>query len=172
MCVSRIFVSGPNSLFLRWIQVVIHQSFCYPLQIACFLCQITCMGKYPLEIPRPSVVKGEGRCACEAHCAKLLGGVYSNGWGCSDRRETILAQDIYCSKPNPKSDSQSGSWLRKVLGTQALQCIREYNPTTVIATRPLTQPFTCKIGSSIFVAMSLLKVASAFLASNKLRIKN
>ena len=86
-------------------------------------------------------------------------------------RETILAQDIYCSKPNPKPDSQSGSWLRKVLGTQALQCIREYNPTTVIATRPLTQPFTCKIGSSIFVAMSLLKVASAFLASNKLRIK-
>ena len=68
-------------------------------------------------------------------------------------RDAILAQNVYYAKPNPEPDTHSGSFIFKGLGDQALQSTLEYYLATVIVTRLLTQPITCKIGSSSFEAM-------------------
>ena len=86
--------------------------------------------------------------------------VYLNGWICADVRDAILAQDIYCTNPDPKPGTQYGSWFHKGLGTQALRSTREYDLETKIVIRPLTQPLTCEMGSSIFESMFRLKVVS------------
>ena len=78
-------------------------------------------------------------------------GVYLNGWGCTGVRETILGQEIYCAKTNPKPGTQYGSRVGKELGTQATQSIQEYDLATTILIWMLTQALTCKIGSSIFL---------------------
>ena len=114
-----------------------------------------------LQIPScQSIMGGGGVCMRKARYMKLAVGVDLNGCGCAGMCENVLAQDIYCSKPNPKSGSQSGSRFRKGPGTQTMRIIREYYLATVIAIRPLTQPLTCEMGSFIFAAMIRLKVAS------------
>ena len=60
-------------------------------------------------------------------------------------RKTILAQEIYCAKPNTKPDSHYGSWVHKGLGIQAPRIIKEYNLATAISIWPLIQPLTCKM---------------------------
>ena len=83
---------------------------------------------------------GKGMCVCSVHgtcCAKLWIGVNSNEWFCAGVHAAILAWDIYFAKTNPEYDTQ-----------------------TKIEIRSLTQPLTFKMGSSIFMAMSKLKVAS------------
>ena len=128
--------------------------------MVCFLRQSTCLDIYPLDPPRPSVMIS-GRCyAHKAHCAKLAGGLDSNGWVFAGSRETILAREIYCAKPNLEPESQSGSWVCKGLGTQSPRSIREYDLANVIAIRSLTQPLTREMSSSILAAMIQLKVAS------------
>ena len=79
--------------------------------------------------------------------------------------KTILLKNVYCAKSNPEPDSQSGSRVHKGLETRALCSIWECTLVTAIAIWTLTQPLTCKIGSSIFAAMSRLKVASTTCAS-------
>ena len=102
-----------------------------------------------------------GRCCShEAHCAKLLGGVDSNGWGCTGVWKNLLAQESYCANLNPESNFQSVSRVRKGLGTRSPRNIRKYDLTTAISIRPLIQSLTCKMGSSIVLAMSWLKVES------------
>ena len=150
MCVSRIFVSIRNPWFLRQIMLITRQILRAPLQMACFLRRVP---------PRPSVMGGGVCCARKARCAKLVGGMDSNGWVCAGVRETILALNIYYSKPNTKPNSQSGSQVCKGLGNQALGSIGEYDLATLIVICPLTQPLKWRIGSSTFAVMSGLKVA-------------
>ena len=159
MFVSRIFISCQNTCSLRRIPVIIFRSLRAPLQMAFFLLRIPCLGTYLWVSSRPAVVGGGGLyCARKARCAKLLRGVYLNGWGCAGVCETILAWDIYCAKPNPKS--QSRYRVCKGLGTRAMRIAREYDLVTAIVIQPLTQPLTCEVGSSIFASMSWLKLAS------------
>ena len=66
-----------------------------------------------------------GCCARKEHCAKLEGGVDSNGWVCIDVCIHILARDIECAKPSPEPDSQYGSWVCEGLGTRAPWSILE-----------------------------------------------
>ena len=106
-----------------------------------------------------------GCCVREACCAKLVGGVDFNWWGCTGVHETILAREIYCVNPNPKNSSQYGSRVCKVPGTQYPQIIWDYDLATSIVIRPLTQTLTRKMDSSIFAAMSRLKVVSMTWAS-------
>ena len=79
--------------------------------------------------------------------------------------ETILAQNIYCTKHNPNPDSQFGSLVCKRLGTWAPHSTYKYYLTTVIAIQLLTQPLMCEMDSSILVATSWLKVVSTTWAS-------
>ena len=137
-----------------------HLSLRDPIQMACFLRLIPRLGTYPWSPSCPYVVGGGGCCAGKANLSKLGGGVDSNGWVCSGVRKNSLVQEIYCAKPNLKPDSQSGSRVHKGLGTRALQSIRETNLAITIVIRTLTKTLTCEIGSSIFVSMSWLKVAS------------
>ena len=69
-------------------------------------------------------------------------------------RDAILAQNNYCAKPNTEPDAQSGSQVRNVLEYQYPQSTLEYELATTIKIRPLTQPVTCEMGSSIFVAIT------------------
>ena len=60
---------------------------------------------------------------------------------------------------------QFGSRSCRGPGKRAPRIMRECDRATVIAIRSLTQPCTCEMGSSIFPAMSRLKVASSTRAS-------
>ena len=110
------------------------------------------MGLYPWFLLR-TFVREDG--------AKLEVGVDSNGWVSVGMRNAILAQNIYCAKPNLDPDAHSGSQVRKVLGDQAPWITLKYNLVTAIVIRPLTQNVTCEMGLSIFVSMSQLKATSA-----------
>ena len=112
----------------------------------------------------PSISRGGG-VVLRARSAKPVGGVDSNGWGCAGVWESILAQEIYFFKTYPKPYAQSGSWVFKGLGTWAPRSIWEYDLVTVFTIRPLIQPLTWEMGSSIFMAMSQLKVGSTTWAS-------
>ena len=124
------------------------------------------LSMYVLASALPSVYHGEWKMLCgqialrKAHSPKIRRGVGSNGWFCAGMRETMFAQEIYCANPNPEPNSHSISWVHKILAIQSLWSILEYDIMTVIVIRPLTPPLTCKICSSIFVAMSPLKVVS------------
>ena len=148
MCVSRVLFFCPNTWFLRQIPVIIRQSLRAPLQMACFLRQIPCLGAYLWMPSCPSIVRVERGCFTrEARCAKLVAVVDSNRWSWSGVCETILAWEIYCANPNPVPDSHSGSWVFKVIGTQSPRSIRYNDLASLILIRPLTQPLTCKMGS-------------------------
>ena len=56
-------------------------------------------------------------------------------------------------------------WSCRIMESQYPQIICEYDPATTIAIRPLIQPHTCEMGSSIFAAMSWLKFAITTKAS-------
>ena len=64
--------------------------------------------------------------------------------------QNYLGAKKYCANPNTAPDSQSSYSVRKGLGTQSPQSIREYNLATAIATRLLTKYFMCEMGFSIF----------------------
>ena len=95
----------------------------------------------------------------------LEGGVDLNGWVCAGVCDAILEQNIYCAKPNPETDTHSGSQVCKGLGAWSPQSNLDCDLATAIAIRPLTQLVACKMGSSILAAMSWLKVASTTSAS-------
>ena len=59
-------------------------------------------------------------------------------------------------KPNSQFDSR----VCKILETQAPRSVWEYDLATVIAIQTLTCCLLCEMGSSVFAAMSWLKVAS------------
>ena len=103
---------------------------------------------------------GVAGCAREVRCAKLGEGVDSNVWFCAGVRNAILAQDIYCTKPNPEPNAHSSSRVCKGIGNWAPRSTWEYDFATAMAIWPLTQLLTCKMVSSILVAMIWLKVAS------------
>ena len=65
----------------------------------------------------------------------------------------------------PFARSQFGSQYHRGMGSSRPWIIREYDLTTEIAIRPLIQNFTCKMGSSIFSAMSWIKFESTTRAS-------
>ena len=89
----------------------------------------------------------------------------SNGWVRVWVSDTILVQNNYCAKPNPNPNAHAGSQVRNGLGYWALSSTLEYDLSTAIMTRPLTQPVTCEMGLSIFAAMTRLKVVSTTSAS-------
>ena len=89
----------------------------------------------------------------------------SNGWVHACVRNAILAQNNYWAKPNPKTDSHSSSRVHSGIGTQAPQSNLIYYLATEMLTGLLTQPVNCEIGSSIFPAMTQLKVAGTISAS-------
>ena len=100
---------------------------------------------------------------CHSHfsrCANLAAGVNSNGWFCTGVRKTILAQNFYCDHPNTDTNSQSGSQVHKWLGNWDLWITWECDLVTAIAIHLLNQPLIWKMGSSIFAAISQLKVTS------------
>ena len=108
----------------------------------------------------------EGLCyAREVSCMNLSGGIDSNGWFCTGVRKTILARNIYSLKTNPKPYSHSRYWVCMRLGNWDPRSTREYDIATAIVIWPITQPLTCKMGSSVFVAVSQLKVVSMTWAS-------
>ena len=161
VCCPRFF--RMNLRYLLQIPVIIHQSLRDPLQITFFLLQIILMGMYLWVPSSPSVVGGGrvgGCCTCEARCTKLVGGVDSDEWGCAGVCKNILVQEIYSAKPNADPKSQYRSQVHNGLGTQAPQSIQYYDLASVILIWPLTQPLTCEMGSSVFVAVSRLKVSS------------
>ena len=90
--------------------------------------------------------------------AKQEGGVDFNGWVRAGVRDAVFLRNIYFAKPNPEPNAHSGSRVWKGLGDRALRKTLEYDLANNILIRPLTQPVTCEIGSSIFAAMSRLKV--------------
>ena len=67
---------------------------------------------------------------------------------------------IYCANPRPEPYYQSGSLSHRVLVRQDPLIIHEYYLATAIVIQPLTQPRTCKIGSSIFSATRKPEFAS------------
>ena len=69
------------------------------------------------------------------------------------------------ANPWPEPNSWMGTLSRRGLSGRALQIIKEYDLTTTIPIRPLAQPCTCKMGSSIFDAIIRLKFASTTRAS-------
>ena len=83
-----------------------------------------------------------------------------NRWVYIGVRGAILAQNIYCANHNPDPGAHSGSRVRRGLGDWYPRSTLEYDLTTKIVIRTLTQPMTCKMGSSIFAAMGQLKVTS------------
>ena len=83
-----------------------------------------------------------GKCFCTVVCAELL-------W-----------LTIYCSKTSTNTGYQSGSWSLRGLWRQDLRIMKEYDLTTAIAIRPLTQLRTCEMGSLSFSVMSRLKVVN------------
>ena len=85
--------------------------------------------------------------------------VESSGWFHVCVRNAILAQNIYCAKPNTEPDTHFGSWIRNVIGDWAPQSILKYNRATTIVVQPLTHTVAFKMGLSSFAAMSQLKVA-------------
>ena len=79
-------------------------------------------------------------------------------------REIILACNLLCQA---EAQSRVPVRLPVLQGTWKASFVdhAECDLATVIAIRPLTQPRTCEMGSSIFSAMSRLKVASMTRAS-------
>ena len=66
---------------------------------------------------------------------------------------------IYCANTILKPDSRFGSLSHRKLGRGSPLIIHQYYLMTAIAIQPITQPCTCKMGSSIFSAVSRLKLA-------------
>ena len=91
---------------------------------------------------------------CWARGEKLEVGVDSSGSVHADVCNAILAQDIYCAKPNPDLDDQSSTRVIKGFGALAMRSTLEYDLATANAIQTLTQPLTCKMGLSIFADMS------------------
>ena len=60
MCVGRVFISRPNSWFLRKILVIKCQSICSSLQMAWFLLLIHFLGSYLWAPSRPDIMEGRG----------------------------------------------------------------------------------------------------------------
>ena len=85
-----------------------------------------------------------------------MGRARSRRWQhfCAGERTELFWLMIYCANPRPNPGSQSGSRSLRGLGRRAPQNMGENNLTTAIATLPLTQPCTCRMGSLIFSAMS------------------
>ena len=72
----------------------------------------------------------------------------------------LLWRTIHCANTIYLPDFQSGSLSCRGLWRQDIWIIQEYNLAITIKIRPLTQPHTCKMGSSLFASMSQLKLAS------------
>ena len=83
----------------------------------------------------------------------------------ADSRVKLFWRAIYCANPRPNPGSQSGSRSCRGLKSRAPRIMLEYGLAIAIAIRPLIQPRTCEMGSSIFAAMSQLKFASTTRAS-------
>ena len=75
---------------------------------------------------------------------------------------------IYCAIPRTEPNYQSGSLYCRRLGIWDPWIIWEYNIATTTKILTLTQPYTCKMGSSIFTDMSrivsLITTMASFLS--------
>ena len=56
MCVSHAFIYCQNPYILYQTPVILHQCLNDPLQMACFLCQVSCLVSYPLALSWQSVL--------------------------------------------------------------------------------------------------------------------
>ena len=97
-----------------------------------------------------------------ARCADEGGRARSCSWQffCAGVHAKLFWREIYCAKPRPDTRSQSGFRYHRGLGRKSPRIMWEYNLETAFAIRPLTQPRSCEMGSSSFVAMSPLKLMS------------
>ena len=77
----------------------------------------------------------------------------------ADSRAELFWHAIYCANLMPDASSQSGSWSLRGMMIWAPRIMCEYDLETAIAIRPLIQILTCEIGSSIFAAMSRIKIS-------------
>ena len=155
MCLSHVFISPWIPIFRakHWslyskVSVLFHK---WPISYSGFLVWV-CTHEWR-TIPPSGVEGGRGGCVHEVCSKKLVGGMDSNGWGCAGVRKNILTREFYWATIIPKPEYQYGSWVRKVLGNQSARIIWEYNLATPITIRPLTQPFTWKMDSSVLEAV-------------------
>ena len=166
MCVAHVFVSCTNTCFVCRISVFINQSLSAPLRMVSFLLKIHCLGTYPWAPPCSSIVRGWGvwlraQSALHKTSGRSIFKWVSLRW-CAQKY--LGAINLFC-QAQPQTWLPGGSWVCRGIGTQSPRSIQEYALATANAIRPLTQPLTCKMSSSVFAAKSWLKVASMTWAS-------
>ena len=125
--------------------------------------QLLCRYNFSVFVP-PYTISVRHRWV-ERMCSAIKEG--GRMWGWAIKRNNfawvgpkIFWRVIYFANRNPETDSHYVSLSQKILGKWYPWIIREYYLATAIVIRPLTHPRTCKMGSSIFAAMSQLKFAS------------
>ena len=96
---------------------------------------------------------------------KTRGRVVIKWWVSVCLCNVILAQNIYCAKPNPDPDAHSSYRVRKVIVDQYPRSTMEYDIMNEISIQKFTQHVTCEMDLSSFVAMIQLKVVSTTSAS-------
>ena len=74
-------------------------------------------------------------------------------------RAGLFQRAIYCDKLRPDVRYQSKSWSRRGQGSRSMWIINQYDLATEIAIHSLVHQHTCRMGSSIFAAMSRLNFA-------------
>lgn len=84
---------------------------------------------------------------------------------CTGVRETIMERDLL-RQSHGQTWFPFGSLYHRGLGRQVSQIMHEYDHATAIEIRPLIQPRTCNMGSSIFPDMVRLKFVSITRASS------
>ena len=162
MCVYHVLVFGPNTCFLRQILVIVRWNLFAPLKVDWFLCRGPHLGIYLWATSRPSVM-GAGGVANTNHIAKN----WRDGW-IRMGEVTQVCLKLFWRKqfisqipiPNMNYSLSTGP-VRDL----ELEICGSSGITDKILIWMLTQILTCKIGSSVFVAMSWLKVASKTCAS-------
>ena len=78
----------------------------------------------------------------------------------ADFRVKLFWCMIYCANKRPNAWSQSGYWSLRGLVSRAPWIMCEYDLAAAIVIRALIQPYTCKMGSSIFASMGGIKLES------------
>ena len=79
---------------------------------------------------------------------------------CGSVHAKLFWHAIYFANPRPNIEYHSGSRSLRGLGRRSMQIMQDYDLVNMITIRKLTQPRTCEMDSSIFSAMSRLKLES------------
>ena len=132
MCLSWVFVSSPNSCLLCWIPVIICQRLCVSLQMDRFLRRIPCLGVVPMSAIQSFCCAGWEKLRLHSTLLETSGRGGFKWVRLRRCAQTYFGTKKMCTNPNPEPKSQSGSWVRKGLRTQAARSIQDYNLVTTI----------------------------------------